>query len=530
MSTSLIVISRISRLGILCCALTFFGLHVEAQDYGVVDTIRISDQRQYVQAYHDTVMIFEQSPVGGVYQGTGFTRFGKTAQWDSVTLYSEVSLQPPLKGCVFAGHRPSSGDVPASYWILRDARMARIVPVGRPGDQITTGNVDRIRVHPANTRKIYAQTEYKVSGGYVTNTFVTNDDGETWKEIQTPVLPNDAARKQWLSFDYTYPDRLYITVDPSARSNPDANPRTYFTDDDGDTFRSAVLSDVFLVVGLGIWSKTGGVYGSEDVISFYTDSIGLPPDSIGTRVRIEPPWLENVRKSLFPKYDSTKQKLGYSMSDNRESNGTIEGLAFHPERPLMFAANLYIDTLVDGKWYNRGFVVATRDFGDTWSFIVPPSTTLGGFYQKTTSLAIDPFEDAVYASVLKRQVDPQTSKETILGSFTIKSSPRTTSVNRESPRSTIGNMQVFPNPVFQGSAVSISISGEAGTGANITSSVSCRTLDGRLLDVNIESSDGSGDYSTSHFIFYTSEFTPGVYIVQVQTNNRTQSRLLVVTH
>ncbi|HLP27704.1 MAG TPA: T9SS type A sorting domain-containing protein [Candidatus Didemnitutus sp.] len=517
------------RCALLSCALTFFGLHASAQDYGVVDTIRVSDQRQYVQAYHDTVMIFENSYVGGTNKGTGFTRFGNDAQWDSVTLYADFSNQPPMKGCVFAGRRGSNGDAPATYWILRDARTTRILPVERPGGQITVANFTRIRVHPANTKKIYAQQEYKVSNGYVTTTFVTNDDGENWKEIQTPVLPSDVARKQWLNFDYNFPNRVYISVDPSGRLNPDAYPRYYFTDDDGETFGIQYLGNDY-VVGYGIWSKSGGVFGSKDVISIYTDSIGLPPDSAGTRHRIEPPWLQNVQKSLFPNYDSTKQKLGYAMSDYSDSDGTIEGLAFHPEGPLTFAVVYLIDTLVEGKWYNRAFVAATRDFGESWSLVVRPTNVLDGNSLQPTSLSIDPMNEAVYVSVLKRFDDPVTSKVTILGTYTIKSTPRTTSVAGESPELTNGSLHVYPNPASQGSDVTVAFSSAMSLGSDENVVVSCSTLDGRQAVTSYKQSRASKPQSTDCYTLSTSGLAPGVYIVQVQSRNRTASKLLVVTH
>lgn len=513
---------------LLSCALTLFGLQAEAQDYGVVDTIRVSDQNQYVQAYHDTVLIFENSPEGGIYKGTGFSRFGKDAQWDSVTLYSEFTNQPPLQGCVFAGRRGSNGDAPATYWILRDARTARIVPVERPGGQITVANLTRIRVHPANTKKIYAQQQYKVSGGYVTTTFVTNDDGENWKEIKTPILPSDVARAQWLDFDYNLPNRVYILVDPSGRANPDAYPRQYFTEDDGETFGIGGVSEPF-AVGYGIWSKSGGVFGSEDVISIYTDSIGLPPDSVGKSHRIEPPWLQNVQKSLFPNYDSTKQKLGYAMYDASRTNGTIEGLAFHPERPLTFAVRFRLDTVVSGKIHGRVFVAATTDFGDSWKMVITPTRIVDGFTQNTTAIAIDPMNESIYVSVATALLDPTTGKNSKLGSYTIKSTPRTTSVAGESHELTNGVLHVFPNPASEGSDVTVSFSVDSSVGSDQDVSITCSTLDGRKAGTSYKQSPAYESLSTSVYTLSTTGLAPGVYIVQVQSRNKTESKLLVVT-
>lgn len=513
---------------LLSCALTLFGLQAEAQDYGVLDTIRVSVQNQYVQAFHDTVMIFEYSYEGGTNKGAGFTRFGKDAQWDSVALYAEFTNQPPLQGCVFAGHRPSSGDTPASYWILRDARTARIVPVGRPGDQITAGNVDRMRVHPANTKKIYAQCETRVSGGYVTTTYVTNDDGENWKEIQTPVLPNDVARKQWLNFDYNFPNRVYISVDPSGRANPDAYPRFYYTDDDGETFSIGGLSDYF-VVGYGIWSNTGDLTGNEYGISFFTDSIGLPPDSAGTRRRIEPPWLENVRKSLFPSYDSTKQKLGYAMNDNTQSNGTIGGLAFHPDRPLTFAVRFRVDTVVSGVIHGRVFVAATNDFGDSWRMVIPPKKVINGFEQNTTAIAIDPVDESIYISMATASFDTVSGKNSAFRSYTIKSTPRTTSVAGENPELTNGSLHVYPNPATQGSDVTVAFSRDMSLGSDESIIVTCSTLDGRQAVTSNKQSRASEAHSTSVYTLNTTELASGIYIVQVKSRNRTESKLLVVT-
>lgn len=491
-----------------------------AQDYGVVDTIRVSEKLQFVQAYYDTVMIYERIHVSGPSLGMGFTRLGRDARWDSVDLSDAwPTIQPPMKGCVMAGLQSGGRDPnPDLLWILRDASTTRIDSVGRPGDKIGVKPIKRMRVHTANPRKIYAQIEEKFVVAIATATYVTNDDGETWKEINPPFRTDDAGRGHILNFDYTLPHRLYITVNPSGVTNPDAYLRAYYTDDDGETFHGA-WNYVTSTVGLGIWSKTGGVGGNGAGIGFTSDSIGLPPGS--KPGRFEPPWLENVRKSLFPNYDTTKQKLGYAFYDVNDYDGTIEGLAFHPEGPETFVARFRIDTLVGGKWYYRSFVFATRDFGKTWFFVVHPGWTIEGYLHGPTSLAIGPLEDAVYVSAIKVHTDSLTSKRTNLGSYTIKSTPFTTSIKGEAVEHSSSQLSVYPNPVGRGTPLIIALSDA--TTDNIA--VTCSTLEGRQIAISVKQQTGAVQGSTSAVTMSTSDLVPGAYIIQTRLGSRTDSRL-----
>ena len=137
--------------------------------------------------------------------------------------------------------------------------------------------------------------------------------------------------------------------------------------------------------------------------------------------------------------------------------------------------------------------------------------------------------EAVYVSVLKRFDDPVTSKVAILGTYTIKSTPRTTSVTGESPELTNGSLHVYPNPATQGLDVTVAFSRDMSLGSDESIIVTCLTLDGRKAVTSYKQIRTSEPHSTSVYTLGTSGFAAGAYIVQVQSRNRTESKLLVIT-
>ncbi|MBK7413127.1 MAG: hypothetical protein IPI29_11285 [Ignavibacteria bacterium] len=492
----------------------FIGLNANAQEYGVIDTIRVSEWLQKVQAYCDTVMIFEEVPGIGDPPARGFVRRGKNAQWDSVELVSGAQAQAPMKGCVMAGSQNDTD--PEMYWIMRDASTTRIDSTGRPGDRISVSPLKRIRVHPANTHKIYVQFEYTKFDGTYTATYVTNDDGQTWKEINPPIYPSDVARGHTLGFDYNFPNRLYIWIDGSGLLNPDAPAHYHYTDDDGETFYiSQDANDPMREAGYGIWSKGGGIYANDFGICIATDSIGLPPGS--STQSICPPWLDNVRKSLLPNYDPSTQKLRYSFYGRSQTTGTIDGLAFHPERPETFAVEFRFDTLVGNVWHPRNFVAATSDFGNTWQWILKVNDLRMSSYNGVRAIIIDPLDNGVYCSYQLLLRDSTTGRTTYLNSYTIKSTPRTTSVAGDAPERTDKDSRVFPNPVSIGTPITIALTATDEAFGEAISRVTCSTLDGRILE------------SSSTSTLYTQNLAPGVYSLAVFWGGNQEHHLVVVT-
>ena len=485
-----------------------------AQEYGVIDTIRVSKSYQSVVAYRDTVMIYV-----GAFEDTPrrtFIRLGRNAPWDSVE-FGANSVQPPMVGCVMASADQTSIETDTGtanvglIGIMRAARSPKQIITGRPGDKITVRPLKRIRIHPANTHKIYVQFEIYRFGGYYTATYVTNNDGETWKEIDPPLQPSDAARKHVLGFDYNDPQGVYIYVDGASHANPNAIPRTHYTDDDGVTFKGGIQGPVESA-GYGIWSKKGGVSGSEYGISFHTDSIGLPLGS--PRMRIEPPWLANVRKSLLPNYDSTTQRLRYAFDNQSWESGSITGLAFHPERPETFAAEFRFDTLVGATWYPRNFVVATTDFGQTWAWVIKVNDLRKTTYNGIRALVVDPLDNGIYCSYQLLIRDSTTGRTTYLDSYTIKSTPRTTSVAGDERVASQKQSRVYPNPVRNGTPLTIDVRGIDESGDLY---VTCSTLDGRVVE------------TSQTITLDTQNLSPGVYAIAVFLRGKAEHHLVVMT-
>ncbi len=520
----------------MTCMFIACGTMCQAQGGGgTFDTIRISRWTQASVAYHDSVVIYEEQPGIANAPARGFTRSNPSAPWDSVELVSSWHRQLPMKGCVMAGTR--SEKTLELHWILRDAKAVRIDTTGRESDKIDYRPIRRIRVHPANPRKVYIQYEYESFGGTYTATMVTNDDGETWSEINPPSLSGDGGRGHSLGFNYREPQRTYIAVDPQNRASPDEPLRAYYTDDDGITFTqikfSPEYSATLLELGVGIWSAERGIdfayFEGKQRILFPVDSVSAN----GQRVTYlkEYQWLDSVRSSLFPSYDSTKQRLDYRYRYALKRDGYIDGFAFHPELPESFALAFTFDTLVANKWHSRIFVAATLDMGKTWSMIVPVTDLRKRTYQYPASLNFDPASRALYYSYQEARYDSATGETEYLNSYTIKWTPdMASSVDRAQTEDASDNLHVYPNPASQGSDVTVAFSSVMSLGSDESIIVTCSTLDGRQAATSYKQSLASKPQSTDRYTLSTSGLAPGVYIVQVQSRNRTDSKLLVVTH
>lgn len=505
-----------------CWLVIISSANAVAQEYGIVDTIRVSKNQQRVQAYRDTIIIYENVPGKSSALAQGFSRLGKDAPWDSVELVSLPWGQLPMSGCVLAGVKEYSGSTEkyGLHWILRDARTAKIDTTGRTGDPIDFRPVKRIRVHPANPKKVYLQYEYTTGGGIISATFVTNDDGKTWKEINPPSLGGDGGRGHTLGFNYQYPNRVYISVNPQSRVSPDAPYRAYYTDDDGET----IIQGEYPLIngyGVGIWSKNGGLsyYSLDGKVqpSLYSDSLGLQSGESPREISLN--WLETVKTMLLPAYDKATQRLEYSIDYAGLAEGYISGLAFHPESPKTFAVRFRLDTLIGNKWYSRSFIAATRDMGQSWGWVVPVHSLDSIVGNVLGSLIVDPKEDVIYCSYQMADYDSLEGRPIYLNSYTIKSTPIPTSVTDSKKLNSSNGLVVFPNPVCVGTPITVYINNlkESLNTSDIIVNVS--TINGEEIIIDI---DSSGHISTEHLI-------PGVYSLQIKTKHAIQHQLIVVT-
>ncbi|MBK6292879.1 MAG: T9SS type A sorting domain-containing protein [Ignavibacteria bacterium] len=104
------------------------------------------------------------------------------------------------------------------------------------------------------------------------------------------------------------------------------------------------------------------------------------------------------------------------------------------------------------------------------------------------------------------------------------------SVDRAQTEDASDNLHVYPNPASQGSDVTVAFSSVMSLGSDESIIVTGSTLDGRQAATSYKQSLASKPQSTDRYTLSTSGLAPGVYIVQVQSRNRTDSKLLVVTH
>lgn len=498
---------------------------------GKIDTIRLSRWTQASVAYHDSVVIYEEQPGVSNAHARGFTRSSPTAPWDSVDLVSSWYRQLPVKGCVMMGNR--SNKEHGLHWILRGAKAARVDTTGRKGDKIDYRPIKRIRVHPANPRKVYVQYEYQSFGGIFTATMVTNDDGESWSEINPPWVSGDGGRGHRLVFNYRLPQRTYIIVNPENDASRDRPHRVYYTDDDGVSFTQVDWDPEIAPLwelGVGIWSENRGFEFIGPKLYFHIDSVA----SDGRRITLfrEQKWLDRVRSTLIPNYDSTTQELAYGHGENR-LDGYIEGFAFHPELPESFALAFRFDTLVGKKWHSRVFVAATVDMGNTWHVVVPVTDLGTVTYQYPASLNFDPSSKALYCSYQEARRDSLNGITLYLNSYTIKWTPDVVnSVDDAAIDVAHDDIVVYPNPVSRNGSITIRLPSTISSLHIEFPAVSFIAIDGRstaatiIDDETLRGATVSSDRRT--LTVRVSDLTAGVYTAVVSVGTRRYACMVIV--
>lgn len=424
------------------------------------------------------------------------------------------------------------------HWILRDAKTVRIDTTGRENDKITYQPIKRIRVHPADPRKVYIQYEYTSFGATHTATMVTNDDGETWSEINPPTLSGDAGRGHSLGFNYREPQRTYIAVDPQNSAFPNVPFRAYYTDDDGKTFNQIEFtpesSAPLWELGVGIWSADRGIefaFDGKSRIFLYIDTTSEQGQEV--TIHRELLWLDRVRVTMFPNFDSTKQRLEYAFRYSEIRDGYIDGFAFHPELPESFALAFRCDTLINDEWITRQFVAATVDMGNTWHLILPISGRITGKTNTYSSLTFDPFSKALYCSYQETRYDSVTGETTYLNSYTIKWTPDiTSSVIGPSTEDTRGNIVVYPIPAPRDGTITFLLPSKASLNSNGMPVVSFVSLDGRVSAATVLKDEVlySSSNSSSHRALNVSinHLVPGVYTAIVSEGSYQKACLVIV--
>jgi hypothetical protein len=505
---------------------------------GTIDTIRISRWEQASVAYHDSIVIYEQQPNVANPTARGFTRSSPAAPWDSVELVSSWFRQLPMKGCVMLGLSEKRNEY-GLHWILRDAKTVRIDTTGRESDKITYQPIKRMRVHPANPRKVYIQYEYTSFGATYTATMVTNDDGDTWSEINPPTLSGDAGRGHSLGFNYREPLRTYLAVDPQNNASPNEPFRAYYTDDDGITFTqvdfSPEVSAPLWELGVGIWSEDRGIdfayFGGKQRIFLPVDSVG--ENGHRTTVHKELLWLDRVRVTMFPNFDSTTQRLDYAYRYTLKRDGHIDGFAFHPELPESFALAFKLDTLIANKWHSRVFVVATMDMGKTWNVIVPMTDLRKVTYQYPSSLNFDPSSKALYCSYQEARYDSVTGETEYLNSYTIKWTPDLTSlVDGAITEDSSENILVYPNPAPRDGSITFRLPPIASFSSDESPVVTFVSLDGRSSAAKVFKDEvlfeptNMGRHRVLSVMI--NHLVPGVYTAVVSEGSYRQACLVIV--
>ena len=270
-------------------------------------------------------------------------------------LYVTVQTKPntnPWQGGVY---KSTDG---GENWIAKCDGLASIV--GGPGaDQMVTSNYWEMVIDPDNPETLYVGDRSWGSNGV----YKTTDGGDNWVSTTTPTGFGKNMDIGWI--DFCGMDVESLAIDPS---NPD---RLYFgtgmtvfkTGDGGDSWSQVYTKET----ESGNWQSTRlettcvndiviDKTNPDNIYVGYLDIGFLKSTDGGTSFK---------RSKIFSQY-----------------SGTVFTIAIDPDSPNIIYAG-------DGWWErNSGWVVKSKDYGESWTVIGNPSSGLpdGQVY----SIVIDP--------------------------------------------------------------------------------------------------------------------------------------------
>ncbi|MBK6761413.1 MAG: T9SS type A sorting domain-containing protein [Ignavibacteria bacterium] len=348
------------------------------------------------------------------------------------------------------------------------------------------------------------------------------DDGQ-WEEIPIPSHSRGISREAFLNFDYSRPERLWVTIDGGYDGFGSYFEHDYHYSDDLGKSWVRVFHEIPTLMGMLkpdyglLWKRRGNTIYSEPAL--YNPITG---DSIPLG------WYDALRAEFAKERNLNGWNFTLEGTIDTETN-RIEGTWIHPENRNNILVTVYADSIGASR-FTRFTHYLSKDRGETWSRIYEIKDVITG--NRADILSTQAVVTADGSTVLipgsRRRID--STFEVLDLTFILRFSDEATSVAGESPEPTNDILHIYPNPASQGSDVTVAFSRDMSLGSDENVFVSCSTIDGRQATTSYKQSRSSKPQSTDCYTLSTSGLAPGVYIVQVQSRNRTDSKLLVVTH
>ena len=280
----------------------------------------------------------------------------------------------------------------------RNGKAEVVVDLGRGNSQgLPPGVTEDSRFYPLSNERILLL--FYVGNLFVkfTPTFTNIDHDTRFQEIRLPDPPGgNSSYLQW-ALDYADTNTMYVVADGSDYFNRDIGPMPYYTPDMGNTYISIPGPPWDLPVGMGLFEPGFGIQTFRLGGNRNLGSIEFRHAVTG---EVKPcPWRDNLMRTLFPWYDSTKTEVGFSFAWYHGID-VMYGIGLHPEAPSLIAIVVRVDTLMDSSWVSRRGLVLSTDSGTTWSWLEQPASDIHA--NPVEWVRIDPKTNSIVYSVSHR--------------------------------------------------------------------------------------------------------------------------------
>lgn len=375
-------------------------MRVDAQTkhYSVGDTIlRLVDSSRYeiynLRAYSDTVVVVTVVPVGFELPYTVFLSTNRGVDFEVTTVPSRpVVRHEPIVGTDLMGNKHTEG-LGTIIWHKRNGGAITYDTVYKaPGDSIVT-SLDRLQFHPTRRGMTVIICEPPPYDPKRQQMYVKFQDDEAWLKMAHPDSTCvDSARKRCnlnVHFDYSRPERMYVSTQLSENFSGADYTHYYHTDDYGRSYKR--LLDQSAALFVGHWRSDWGLfYGNDNpariLRHFLKNVITGEREDLGFR--------ESIMIQLLPGYDVDTAHVSLTWLHTSGFGGDLTGLATHPETPSTFVTDVSIDTVIGATTVQLVGTAVTTDWGQSWAWMCPPVIRHGGHYRHV--IALDPKSGDVY--------------------------------------------------------------------------------------------------------------------------------------
>lgn len=342
---------------ILCCVQT---QNVTAQNLPKVDSLFRSEAplgktTGEVSTFGDTILVVRMDRV--IEEASWIYRsYDKGKTWDSLYFPSlQLATQIPVMSPALAGIRNRITYLTRDgINIIVDSTGLRFLP-----DRLTP---EEHYLHPFKLNETFVKCHFSgpLSTMYADYWFHRDTDFGEWKEIPIPGHSKGTARGAFLNFDYSRPERLWVSVDGGYDGiGTFYEHDNYYSDDLGRTW-VRVFHEIPTLMGMVkpdyglLWKRRGNTIYSEPAL--YNPITG---DSIPLG------WYDALRAE-FAK-ERNLSGWNFTMEGTLETKtNRIEGTWVHPQNRSNILVKVTADSIGASR-FTRFTHYLSKDGGETWS-------------------------------------------------------------------------------------------------------------------------------------------------------------------